>query len=56
MIGMLVMFTIIGAVGVVITHVGCNTDCAVLKWTGYIIATLAIPTIILVANFTSIGM
>lgn len=56
MIGMIVMFIIIGAVGVVLVYVGCDTDCAVVTWIGYVIATLAIPTIILVANFTSIGM
>ena len=39
-----------------LTYVGCDTDCAVLKWIGYAIGTLAIPAIILIANFASIGV
>ena len=56
MLAMLAMFIAIGAAGVGLTYVGCDTDCAVLKWIGYAVGTLSIPTIILVANFTSIGM
>lgn len=56
MFGMIMMFIIIGAGGVGLTYVGCDTDCAVLKWIGYAIGTLAIPAIILIANFASIGI
>lgn len=55
MFGMIMMFIIIGAGGVGLTYVGCDTDCAVLKWIGYAIGTLAIPAIILIANFANIG-
>lgn len=39
MFGMIMMFIIIGAGGVGLTYVGCDTDCAVLKWIGYAIGT-----------------
>lgn len=56
MFGMIMMFIIIGTGGVGLTYVGCDTDCAVLKLIGYAIGTLAIPAIILIANFASIGV